>query len=159
MIMKKPEKIPFGIILAFVFTSCSIKAKQIWSVNFLEWSNSLSFYCTYFLCWVILLYMRKKVSLWSRECQDFFSQSCPLFIWSVVMRVRRVMAPFWGNTRTRYFLSDGNFYPTEKKSLVCSKIFNVLPLWRTTVNHWPLSRGFLLSLSPCKLRNSSGLQS
>lgn len=73
MIMKKPEKIPFGIILAFVFTSCSIKAKQIWSVNFLEWSNSLSFYCTYFLCWVILLYMGKKVSLWSRECQDFFS--------------------------------------------------------------------------------------
>lgn len=61
MIMKKPKKIPFGVILAFVFTSCSTKAKQIWPFNFLEWPNSLSFYCTYFLCWVTFLYMRRKV--------------------------------------------------------------------------------------------------
>lgn len=48
MIMKKPKKIPFGIILAFVSTSCSRKAEQIWPFNFLKWSNSLIYFCTDF---------------------------------------------------------------------------------------------------------------
>lgn len=150
IIMKKPKKIPFGIILVFVFTSCSIKAKQIWPFNFFEWPNSLSFYCTYFLHWVTLLYMKGKKFMTKWISRGFF-QSFPLFIFFVFMRARRVMAPFRG----KVLLSEGNFYPIEKTSSVCSEIFNVLPLWRTTVKNWPPSRGFLLSLSPCKPRNST----
>lgn len=153
MIMKNPKKIPFGIILAFVFATCSTKAKQIWPFNFLEWPNSLSFYCTYFLCGVTLLHVRKK-SLWSSEFRrgffnllHYLSRFC---LWGWDQWHLSEAMPGEGT-----FCLMGTFSWLRKKSLVCSEIFNVLPLWRTTVNNWPLSRSFLLSLRPCKLRNTN----